>query len=65
MFLLKNALWTLESPARHVSETEETRYPAAKIAITVRLSWLCAFLVFYLEGAKRPVAAAIRPISIY
>ena len=46
-------------------QRKRARYPAAKIAITVRLSWLCAFLVFYLEGAKRPVSAAIRPISIY
>lgn len=65
VFLLKNALRTLESPACHVSEREETWYPAAKIAITVRLPWLCAFLFFYLEGAERPVADAIRPISIY
>ena len=58
-------LYGLLNLLRDVSEREETQYPAAKIAITVRLSWLCAFLVFYLEGAKRPVSAAIRPISIY
>ena len=57
-------LYGLLNLLRAMSQKQRKRglLAAAKIAITVRLSWLCAFLVFYLEGAKRPVVAAIRPV---